>query len=250
MKTWPCLKNPPVVVALFQLKFTSTKIQLSDFLKYDTQLKHRFPIRKDNIHVGIDLEKTSIPLGVSKISGTSDAQIKSYIYLSVDQKVKLEISNNTITYIDESPYIGWDHFKISALDSISILQELLNKVEISRTSIRFINRFSFESFDNPQEFFNTLISSSNENQLAFPLRQYGFRLIMDIPGTDIFSIVNQNVENIRTNSFIYLFDIDVLDRQQLFFDINTISKSLENLRDVKNEIFFTNLTQKTLDLCS
>ena len=92
-----------------------------DFLKYESQLKHNFPLRKDNIHVGIDLGVSSIPLGVSKFSGTSDAKIESYVYSSDDQKVKLEIFENTITYIDESPYKGWNNFKESALRAIFIL---------------------------------------------------------------------------------------------------------------------------------
>lgn len=51
-------------------------------------------------------------------------------------------------------------------------------------------------------------------------------------------------------SYIYTFDIDVLDKQRLIFDLDTISDNLEKLREVKNEIFFKNITQKTIDLCN
>jgi uncharacterized protein (TIGR04255 family) len=250
MKTWNNLNNPPVVVALFQLKYNSSGLKLNDFLKFDAQLKHNFPIRRDNIQVGIDLGGSSIPLGVSKITGTSDAQIGSYVYCSVDQKIKLEISQDTITYIDERPYQGWSNFKESALKSLMIVAEVLNKIEVIRTSIRFINRFTFDNFDKPQEYFKTLISSSEDNQLPYPLRQYGFRLLMDIPNTDTNSIVNQNVENVLNNSYIYTFDIDVLDKQHLIFDKETLAQNMEILREIKNEIFFGNVTQKTLDLCN
>ena len=250
MKTWENLKKPPVVVALFQIKYTAIGVKLNDFLKYDIQLKHRFPIRKENIQVGIDFGSTSIPLGVSKITGTSDAKIGSYIYFSIDQKNKLEISENTITYIDENPYQGWINFKESVLKTLSILSEILNTIEIVRTSIRFINRFMFDNFDNPQEYFKTLISSTKDSDLPYPLRQYGFRLLMDIPSTDIYSIVNQNVENVSANSYIYTFDIDVLDKQHLLFHSKTLEVILEGLRNIKNEIFFNNITQKTKDLCN
>lgn len=250
MKTWESLKKPPVVVALFQIKFSSLGLKLSDFLKFDTPLKHRFPIRRENIQVGIDFSASSIPLGISKISGTSDAKIGSYIYFSVDQKIKLEISENTITYIDESPYQGWNLFKESTIESLLLLSDIISTVEITRTSIRFINRFIFDSFDNPQEYFKTLISSSEDSTLPYPLRQYGFRLLMDIPGSDIYSIINQSVENLHSSSYIYTFDIDVLDRQHQIFDKDTLSINLEKLRDVKNEIFFSNVTRKTIDLCN
>lgn len=250
MKPWQSLNNPPVVVALFQIKYNSTTTKLIDFLKFDNQLKHIFPIRRDNIQVGIDLKGSSIPLGVSTFSATSDAKIGSYIYMSVDQKVRLEISENTITYVDENPYQGWDNFKKSSLHSLMILADTLNNLEISRISIRFINRFNFDNFDDPEKFFKTLISSSNDSELPFPLRQYGFRLLMDIPNSDIYSIVNHNVENIRTNSYIYTLDIDVLDMQHLMFEKETIANNMEKLRDVKNDIFFNSITQKTIDLCN
>lgn len=250
METWKVLNKPPVAVALFQMKYESLGIQLKDFLKFDTLIKHFFPNRRDNIFVGIDLEVSSIPLGLSPIKGTSDAKINSFVYFSTDQKVKLEISEGTITYIDERTYQGWNYFKESTLSTLLILSDILNKIEITRISIRFINRFNFENFDNPQDYFKTLISSNTDNQLPFPLRQYGFRLLMDVPDTDIYSIVNQNVENIRTNSYIYTFDIDVLDKQRLLFDKETLAMNMENLRQIKNEIFFNNITQNTLDLCN
>ncbi|KAF5061522.1 hypothetical protein DSECCO2_314520 [anaerobic digester metagenome] len=238
------------MVALFQLKFNSPSVKLSDFLAYDTPLRHNFPLRRDNIQVGLDLENSSIPLGVSKIRGTSDAKIGSYVYSSVEQKIKLEISENTITFIDERPYTNWNEFKNKALDSLMILADALKNVEISRTSIRFINRFTFKNFDNPQEYFNVLISSGQGKDLPYPLRQYGFRLLMEVPDTDIHSIVNQNVESSQPDLYFYTFDIDVLDKQHLIFDRETLSMITENLREVKNQIFFNNVTQKTLDLCS
>jgi uncharacterized protein (TIGR04255 family) len=65
----------------------------------------------------------------------------------------------------------------------------------------------------------------------------------------IYSIVNQNADHL-TDRFIYIFDIDVLDRNNILFDVNSIGEILENLREIKNKIFFGNLTNKTLELCS
>lgn len=89
MASWETLNNPPVVVALFQMKYNAMSIKLNEFLEFDTRLKHKLPVRKENIQVGINIEGSSIPLGISKISGTSDAKIGSYLYSSVDQKIKL-----------------------------------------------------------------------------------------------------------------------------------------------------------------
>jgi uncharacterized protein (TIGR04255 family) len=250
MNKWPVLNKPPVVVALMQLKFNASAVKLSEFLKFDSQIKRSLPNRHDNIQVGIDISGSSIPLGVSKISGTSNARIETYVYFSTDQKVKLEISEGKITYIDERPYQGWDAFKKASVLEISVYQELLKHVEIDRVSIRFINRFALTDFDKPQAYFNTLITGSDDAQLPYPLRQYGFRLLMDIPDTDVFSIVNQQVETVNADSYIYTFDIDVLDRQRLIFNKEALDITMDKLREIKNEIFFNNITSKTLELCN
>jgi uncharacterized protein (TIGR04255 family) len=246
------LKNPPIIVALCQIKYFLDGIKLDSFLQYDKEIKKFLPLRKENLHVGINLGNASIPIGHAKISGTSEAQIETYIYFSDDQKCKLEISCDTITYIDENPYIGWNHFKEDTLKFFSIFSKLLSVAEIKRMSIRYVNRFCLPEFNNPQDYFNTQISSSNdtENPLPFPLRQYSFKLQMDVPKTSIYSIINQGVEILGTDNYEYIFDIDVLDRQNLIFDMGIINNNLDKLCEIKNKIFFSNTTPKTLDLCN
>ena len=242
------LKNPPVVVALAQLKFNKQNFKLEKVLEYNELIKHHFPIRQNNIQVGFNFGKTTFLLGESKVSGVSNAEVNSYVYLSKDQRTKLEISADTITYIDEKQYNGWGAFKTDALEMFDILSPILNDAEVNRVSIRFVNRFTFDEFSDPSKYFNALITSSI-GESAYPLRQYGFRLIMDVPDTDIYTIVNHNVENI-TSKYVYTLDIDVLDRQKLIFDVHTISDSLENLRTIKNNVFFDTITDATIDVCN
>lgn len=48
----------------------------------------------------------------------------------------------------------------------------------------------------------------------------------------------------------YIFDIDVLDQSNLIFDIDSISEVLANLRRIKNQIFFGNVTDKLIGICN
>lgn len=246
---YPTLDNPPVVVALAQLKFRTPKFKVESVLTYDKLLKHHFPIRQNNIQVGLNFDRTIIPLGESRVSGVSNAEVGSYIYISQNQKTKLEISSDTITFIDENPYLGWEHFKETTLRMFDILSPLFSSAEILRVSIRFVNRFTFDEFDDPKTYFNTLITSSDGNA-SYPLRQYGFRLVMDVPNTDVYIITNHNVEDALQNKYIYTLDIDVLDKQKLIYNIATIGESLENLRQIKNKVFFDAITDKTIQLCN
>lgn len=242
------LKNPPVVIALVQLKFSKQNFKIDEVLQFNERIMRYFPIRQNNIQVGLNLGKTTIPLGESKVSGVSNAEVNSYIYLTKDQKTKLGISTDTITYIDENKYNGWENFKKNVLQMLNILSPILIGADIHRISIRFVNRFTFDEFLNPSKYFTALITSPRGETL-YPLHQYGFRLIMDVPNTDIYTIVNHNVENIASK-YVYTLDIDVLDHQKLIFDMNTIGESLENLRSIKNNVFFNTITDDTINICN
>ena len=247
---WQTLHNSPVVVALAQLKFNVPNFKIEDVVSQcDTQLKHTLQIRRNNIQVGLNFGRTAIPLGESKVSGVSNAEIGSYIYYTKSQKTKLEISKDTITFIDENPYLNWENFKTQTLNYLKILSSVFANAEVTRVSIRFVNRFTLDDFTNPEDYINTFITSK-EGETTYPLNQYGFRLMMDVPQTDIYTIVNHNIENASQGKYIYTLDIDVLDKQKLVFDIDTISDSLENLRDIRNRIFFDTITAKTIELCN
>ena len=220
--------------------------QLKDFLQYDAQLKKDFPKRSDNIEAHINVPSSSIPLGISKITSTTNAKMASHVYFSEDQKRKLSISEGNITYTDEQKYICRENFEQAISKCLSIFSPILEKHIIVRTSIRFINQFLFEDFSDPTQYFRTLISSTGN--FAYPLMKYGFKLMLGIE-ENIYSIVNQNIDKV-SDKYIYIFDIDVLDKRNLIYDVKTIINVLQNLRVIKNQIFFNNITEKTIDLCS
>ena len=49
---------------------------------------------------------------------------------------------------------------------------------------------------------------------------------------------------------MYLLDIDVLDRQTLLFEKESILFNLKQLREIKNRIFFDSITEKTQESCN
>lgn len=247
---WPHLSNPPIIMAIFQLKLEKEAVNISDFLEYDAKLRLKLPLRNDNIHANINMPATKPIIGVTKLVGTQNAEITAHTYFTRDQKMKLQLENNSILFIDETKYSGWDNFIEKIIEYLRIIEPVLEKKTVNRISMRFINQFVFDKFDDPTEYFTTTISSTNEKGLPFPISKYGFRMVLKNPKDSIYSIVNQNVETPTENRFNYIFDIDVLEHTEFQFDIKLIIKSLLELRVFKNEIFFQNLTAKALQLCN
>ena len=247
-QNWPSLAKPPVVTAIFQLKFDNGSVKVEDYLKHDSVLKRDFPQRSENIESSLSLgPATKIPLGKAQVSGVTNTRRTGYVYFTTDQKEKLSLSESDITYTTEKPYEGWMVFKEKVLKMLKTLAPIMENVTVRRTSIRFINQFKFDEFDDPTVYFNFQIFST-EGAMPYPLMKYGFRLTYDIE-EGIYAIVNQNAEHLP-EKFVYIFDIDVLNRNNLLFEINTIDETIEGLRSIKNKIFFENVTEKTLETCN
>ncbi|MBO1362322.1 TIGR04255 family protein [Prevotella sp. A2931] len=249
-KQWSKLEKAPVVVAMCQIKFDESNVAIDDFLRFDANLRRYLPERNHNIAASISLKtNTPIPLGKAPIKGISDTKVTGYLYFSKDQKEKLEISTDGITYTSEAAYMGWDNFKTTVLKYTELFKPILETVAIKRTSIRFINQFEITEFDDPAEYFNTVISSTgDERHLPYPLLKYGFRMTVDVK-EGVYSIINQNVDK-KTDKYTYIFDIDVLNRNNLLYTSDSLECVLEDLRNIKNTIFFNNITDKTIALCN
>ena len=248
MKEWPKLENPPVVAAVFQINFDSSNLTLEDFSKYDNSIKELgFPKRADGIEASLNVDQSRIPLGKSKISATSDAKLIHYSYSSEDNKKRLTFSDSNITYIDESEYEGWTKFTDSVINILSKIDSILEHRTIKRTSIRFLNQFNFDQFDDPTEYFKMVISSTEES-LPYPLAKYAFKTTFKVSDVS-HAVVNHFLDRVD-DRYIYILDLDILNSRSYEYDSSIVRELLEQLREIKNTIFFDNVTDKLIELCN
>jgi uncharacterized protein (TIGR04255 family) len=245
---WPTLSKPPVDVALFQMKFDIGNLSLADFTRFEAGIIHAFPIKRETLASEINIPNTKIPIGISQITGTSKTRVTGYLYMTSDQKSKIEIGEGVFTYIEERPYKNWDVFTSDVCKILNNFKEALEKTIVTRVSIRFINRFVFDANVNPLEFFKTTISTVEPNAVPYPVNKYAFNLMIPV-NENTYSIVKQEFDGVA-DKMNYIFDIDVLSQQNLIFDIDLIKAALNDLRIVKNRLFFGNVTEKLIKLCN
>lgn len=248
VKKWPSLKHPPIILAVFQIRFGKEGIDVSRVDDFENSIKKILPKKTINHHSDINVI-APLPLGISQVNAKASTSISGYTFFTEDQKQKLLVERNKFTYVDEREYQGWEDFTKDALEYVHICQKLFEQQIIQGISIRFINRFLFDSFNTPTEYFKTLVSMTNDSNFAFPVTNYGFRIRFDMPEVGIHSYVNQQLEN-APNGKYYFFDIDIIKETNLLFDEGFILPIMEELRDVKNQIFFENITEKTIERCN
>lgn len=240
------INNSPIIVSIFQLKFKIPNFKMEDYSKCESDIIKKFPNKLKNYNIGINLDQSNIVEG--KSNTISNTELKSLVFHNGNNRI--ELSEDTITYIEQERYKTWDIFFNSAILALNPLQNILEASEILRTSIRFINKFSFSEFNNPNDYFKTVISSSTESNNDYPLSQFGFKLQSYEPGSNKKAVINHNAEYIQNNEYIYTLDIDTLDYSKYKYDIKHISEIATDLRIMRNNIFLDTVTQKTIDLCN
>jgi uncharacterized protein (TIGR04255 family) len=246
---WTNLKNPPIILSVFQLKFSQEESgDISQMIENDQEIRKVFSHRNDNLHANIGFDGTPAP-GISVLKAKADTRINSYTYSTPDKMVRLTLENGNILLTNENQYIGWSEFLKDIIWCLKIFNSYLYGKEVSRSSLRFINKFKIENFEDPLEYFNQTISTDSEN-ILFPIHKYSFRVNYKIPDTNIYGLINHAAEPINNDDVNYYFDIDVLDHDNFIYKQDIIIDKLHHLRDVKNKIFFDTVKQKTLELCN
>lgn len=247
IEKYQLLKHPPIVVSLFQIRFNEN-IDLEKLVSIESRIKDYLPQRKDHIHT--DINVGSITMGITSISGKSDSKIVGYDYFSEDDKKIISINEKTFSYQNMETYNGWSQFTEEIIKFLKLISDIFEANKIERLSIRFINNILIDNFVNPLEYFKTLISSTEDNFSPYDVVKYGFKIVYKIPDSNIHAIVNQTPEYTIDKKCNYIFDIDVLDNSLMSFDIAEIMNTINRLREIKNNIFFSNLTPKTIELCN
>lgn len=245
-KERPILTKAPIAVAILQMKFDMSDIDIAVFDKYDAEISRLFPHKKSTFAADIDFPNTGLKVGPTTL--TANSRATGYVYFSSNQKTKLNLSEGTITFTDEAEYKSWDEFKGNAFKCIDIFRDLLERRIITRMSIRFINRFEFMSFDDPSRYFRMLISTAHgTDALSYPVSKFSFKVNFNID-EDSYAIVSHDMTEVGGKS-IYFLDIDTLYRCNSIFEPEFISSSYNRLKNIEDDIFFGNITEETLELC-
>lgn len=245
------LKNPPVSLGICQIMFDGDTDLIRILTPYKSLIKHNYPQLHENIEAKIDVPST-ISLGVSELTTKTDASLKSMTFKSSDGKKRFSIFADSLIYENEEKYIDWDNFTKDLWNILSIINDKLIDKNVIRLSIRFVNTFVFKEFNEPYDYFKVMISQSDsyDNDLSFPVARYGFNLTQPIPNSKIYCIQNHNLSMNAEEEYLYIFDIDVLNKDELKYNIQDVKTRTEELKNIRNNLFFGAITDKTISLCN
>ena len=237
---FPHLSKAPVVEAVFDIRGVPSvtwnesnlqnelKQRLPDFPKHETMRETRF----------------QIPHGESA-PVVDDFGCVGFKLHSNDNVHIVQFNKGSFVFSRLKPYSDWEQFSRAALRLWAVYYELLKPSEIGRIGLRFINRVAIKQpVGELADYYKYPPASIKE--LNWPLTGYLHHDVIEVPETAYSVNVIKTVQN-GQGEIGLLLDIDVFTQSHFAYNELRIIECMEEMRWVKNKIFFGSLTEKIIE---
>lgn len=243
--SWPHLDKAPVNEALIDIR-----VQLPPGVRIDqlntlhSKISSAYPKKKERRKWEGKFELKE----EGKSAHSVELGIDGLLFSTSDDRQIVQYRLDGFTFSRLRPYETWESLKTEARRLWDIYKANIKPVAVSRIAVRYINQLEVTSPVNLGEYLQKPPQISFERE--FTPQSLFSRAVASNPDK-ITSVVAQALE--KSNGALVakvLLDIDVFKQVDLMqADDPSIWEILELLRAIKNDIFFSSVTQKTLEMC-
>jgi len=181
------------------------------------------------------------------ITTTSGGQVFGYVFNSADKKQIFQAKLDGFTFNRLKPYDTWESFRNEAKRLWQFYSQLM-AAEITRVAVRYINRFNIPL---PIKDFNEYLVAAPIVPDILPQGVFSFltRVVIVNPEINANAIITQALEQAKEPSSVpIVLDIDAFRYNREGIKEEEAWVLLEKLRDFKNDIFFSSITDKAKEL--
>lgn len=246
MARYSLLRNTPITEALIDIRIKPREdfdVKLLDSLYGAISDQYHDKKTRQKFEGKFEFKKGEIPIS----SGT--ATIDGYIFSSADKKQVVQARIDGFTFNRLRPYEEWGKLRDEAFKLWRLYRDVVSP-QIMRVALRYINKIEIPHFPQPMKDFKEYLSAAPIVPEGLPQGVSSFltRVVIHDPQIDATGIITQVFEQIVDPKFIpIILDIDVFKQKEGIGE-EEAWETLEKLRNLKNEIFFASITEKTKEL--
>lgn len=240
------LKNAPITEAIidFRIKLPS-QFNAKEFLSLKKEFRDRFPKIQERRFIKSEFKITTgnLPPTIKKDEG-----LLGYFFKSEDEKKVVQFRIDGFTFSLLKPYTEWKVFRNEAKELWKFYIGISHPESLTRIAVRYINHMEIPL---PITNFSEYLTAPPNVPEKLPGNISGFlsKIVIYDPKLDISSNIVQAFEkSTKPNYIIIILDIDVYKLME--FDVNNgeIWSNFEKFHDIKNQVFFKSITEKTARL--
>lgn len=240
------LKNAPVTEALVDLRASPTV----DFTKVDvlTRLKEALSDRYPNHKVTRAFEaKLEIRAGQPPVP-TSSEGLHGYFFESPQGRDIAQFRVDGFTYNRLKPYTDGESVVNEALRLWSLFVEVAKPLALSRVALRYINTIGLSDSLDALTQYLTRVPTASEGSPG-TLQSFLSRVETLDPGTGLRVSTTQALRpGLPAESINLVLDIDASCMRELGISPEELRPILNELRKLKNAVFFGSITEKTVGM--
>lgn len=237
---FPHLNKAPIVEAVLDIRGVPSVAWNETTLQ--NELKQRLPDYPK--HETMRETKFQLPAGKTA-PVVEDFGCVGFKLHSADNLHIVQFNKGSFVFSRLKPYQDWERFSQEALRLWAIYCDLLKPNAIGRIGLRFINRIAVNQ---PKVELSDYYkySPSSIKELNWPLSGYLHHDMLQVPET-LYSVnLIKTVQNVPGEVGL-LLDIDVFMQSRFAYNELRIIECIEEMRWVKNKIFFGSLTDKAIE---
>ena len=237
--------NAPITEALIDIRVELPEdATLPKLEKLHDLIKAEYPGKKSRrrFEAQIEFKEEQQPLRRSTF------QQDGYYFTSADGKRIVQYRLDGFSFNRLRPYSRWEDLRDEARKAWDIYVTHANPLAVNRLAVRYINSIEIPSKSFDYDDYFTAVPKIPEG-LPQVLGHFFTRTLVPFADHDATAVVIQTPsEKQGPVSTAIILDIDVFAQTSLPSEDQRIWAILEQLREIKNEIFFKSITEKTKGL--
>ena len=245
MAQWPHLARAPISEALLDIRAKlPLEIDLAALAAVQDPVRDRYPHRRER-HVqivGFQVKPGTQPEVMS--AGGPDG----YVFDSEDRREVFQARLDGFTFNRMTPYESWQQLRDEARDLWDHYAAIARPLHVTRIALRYLNRFLLPFGVSYRNYLLTYPEVAAE--LPQGLAQFFVRIVIPpdaLSGNT--AIVTETTEPAAGDRLPLILDIDVYREVSMKPDDPALWECFEELREVKNRIFFQSITPEARALC-
>lgn len=240
------LSNAPITEALIDIRVAAPDgADIGSLAAFGEAIRENYPERRERVrwhgHLTFSLKE-------SPTLDTESRAPDGYLFTSKDGRQVVQGRLDGFTFSRLKPYLKWEELRDNARALWNEYCLAAKPESVTRVSVRYNNHLEFPiPFDDLSEWIETLPKIAPD----LPQTMDGFFLRLHLPFETPEGFVNltQKIEPGEYHTHIpLLLDIDAFLPVNLKPGDGMIWEHLEQLREIKNRVFFGSITPKTVEL--
>jgi uncharacterized protein (TIGR04255 family) len=242
MTKWRHLPNAPIREAVLDIQAVlPSTASLGQLERIHRRFSDRYPKKRPRkrLEGSLDLKSGEFR--------TTPAKVDGYVFLSEDERQIVQARLDGFTVNKLKPYAMWESLRDEARTLWEDYVNIARPDVVRRIALRYINRLELPV---PIPDFKDYIRTAPDVAPGIPQAISGFFMRLEIPHPNgVTALVTETIEPVEKRDsgdiLPFILDIDVIRQETLSPNAADLWEKFEELRDVKNEIFFRTITPKT-----